>query len=125
MVTKLNSPFYSLFNIADCLLAIEKISWGSVVAVYSFAFLLADKSEKMNSNKIFSLCEYITIKVGIWILDNDGWETFAEYFHEFVDKIHIHYSQETFISFSKRTVFLNLPSLCPSVIIGFLSLIHN
>ena len=97
MVTKLNSPFYSLVNISACLLAIEKISWGKVVAVYAFAFLLADKSEKMKSNKIFSLCEYITIKVGI--LDNDGWETFAEYFHEFVDKIHIHYSQETYISF--------------------------
>jgi len=90
MVNKLNlnssegsNPFQTFVNVADEIFDDGQINWGRIVAVYAFASRLAVRgTEKSDFPKKISLFvgKYVANKLGKWILDNGGWEAFAEYF---------------------------------------------
>lgn len=87
MVNKLNlnstNPFHTFVNVADEIFDDGQINWGRIVAVYAFAARLAAKGTgESDFPKKISLFvgKYVANKLGKWILDNGGWEAFAEYF---------------------------------------------
>lgn len=88
MVNKLNldnsNPFQTFVNVADEIFDDGQINWGRIVAVYAFAARLAARESEKKSDfpKKIALFvgKYVANKLGKWILDNGGWEAFAEYF---------------------------------------------
>ncbi|KAL5004542.1 hypothetical protein ScPMuIL_017998 [Solemya velum] len=92
MVNKLNvtenNVFHTFVSVADEIFEDGQMNWGRVVAVYAFAARLAGRCNKdcLQSDwagKISSYVgEYVGNKLGRWIVDNNGWEYFCNYFQE-------------------------------------------
>ncbi|KAK7501741.1 hypothetical protein BaRGS_00007172 [Batillaria attramentaria] len=87
MVNKLNldnnNPFQTFVSVADEIFDDGQINWGRIVAVYAFAARLAARDgQKSDFPKKIALFvgKYVANKLGKWILDNGGWEAFANYF---------------------------------------------
>lgn len=90
MVNKLNvndtTAFPTFVSVVDEIFEDGQINWGRIVAVYTFAVRLAKhcKNESPDCDERIALYagKYVASKLGKWILDNGGWEAFADYFPE-------------------------------------------
>lgn len=90
MVNKLNvsdtNTFYTFVNVADEIFEDGQINWGRVIVVYAFAARLAlhvKKSSPEFEDKIaLFVGKYVGNKLGRWILDNGGWDSFADFFSD-------------------------------------------
>lgn len=87
MVNKLNldnnNAFETFVSVADEIFDDGHVNWGRIVAVYAFASRLAAKDkDKADFSKNIALYvgKYVANKLGKWILDQGGWEAFAEFF---------------------------------------------
>lgn len=91
MITRLQVDDCSLFvtfaGVVDEIFEDGQINWGRVVAVYTFAARLADSFIKDNkpdaARKIATYTgRYVGKKLGKWIIENGGWDGFADFFPE-------------------------------------------
>ncbi|XP_050402208.1 bcl-2-like protein 2 [Patella vulgata] len=89
MVNKLKveetSPFQTFVSVADEIFDDGQINWGRIVAVYAFAARLSKYCREKDLNEFpakvsLFVGKYVGSKLGKWILDNGGWDAFAEYF---------------------------------------------
>ncbi|XP_061164871.1 bcl-2-like protein 1 [Saccostrea echinata] len=90
MVQKLNvndtNAFPTFVSVADEIFEDGTINWGRIVAVYTFAARLAVHCKKYSPDSEERIAlyagKYVASKLGKWILDNGGWDAFADYFPE-------------------------------------------
>lgn len=90
MVNKLNlddsNMFQTFVNVADEIFEDGQINWGRVIVVYAFASRLTvylRKSHPEFEEKIaLYVGKYVGNKLGRWILDNGGWDAFADFFSD-------------------------------------------
>lgn len=101
-----NSAFPTFVIVADEIFDDGQVNWGRIVAVYAFAARLAkyyvdnnghiasqshDRNMVHYQEKIaLFVGKYVANKLGQWILDHGGWDSFVEYFPdhgEFEEKI--------------------------------------
>ncbi|XP_045156655.1 bcl-2-like protein 1 [Mercenaria mercenaria] len=90
MVNKLNlddsNMFHTFVNVADEIFEDGQINWGRVIVVYAFAARLNAYFRKGNpayEEKIsLYVGKYVGNKLGRWILDNGGWDAFADFFSD-------------------------------------------
>lgn len=90
MVNKLNvddsNAFPTFVSVVDEIFEDGQINWGRIVAVYTFASRLAlhCRSRTPDCDERIALYagKYVASKLGRWILDNNGWDAFADYFPE-------------------------------------------
>jgi len=91
-----NNAFQTFVIVADEIFDDGQVNWGRIVAVYAFAARLAKYYiDKNKSNLTTELNEsiihrqekialfvgkYVANKLGQWILDHGGWDSFVEYF---------------------------------------------
>lgn len=79
--------FVTFACVADEIFEDGQINWGRVVAVYTFAARLADsfiEDQKPEAAKKIATYtgRYVGKKLGKWIIDNGGWDGFADFFPE-------------------------------------------
>ncbi|XP_060601226.1 bcl-2-like protein 1 [Ruditapes philippinarum] len=90
MVNKLNlddsNMFATFVNVADEIFEDGQINWGRVIVVYAFAARLNAYFRQGNptyEEKIsLYVGKYVGNKLGRWILDNGGWDAFADFFSD-------------------------------------------
>ncbi|WAQ98840.1 MCL1-like protein [Mya arenaria] len=90
MVNKLNiddgNMFQTFIHVADEIFEDGQINWGRIIVVYAFAARLTSHFRKQNTNQDDKIAlfvgKYVGNKLGRWILDNHGWEGFADYFSD-------------------------------------------
>lgn len=90
MVNKLNvddtNMFQTFVNVADEIFEDGQINWGRVIVVYAFASRLSAFLRKSNpefEDRIaLYVGKYVGNKLGRWIVDNGGWDAFADFFSD-------------------------------------------
>ncbi|KAL4228050.1 hypothetical protein ACF0H5_013486 [Mactra antiquata] len=90
MVNRLNiddtNMFQTFVTVADEIFEDGQINWGRVIVVYAFAARLTAflrKSDSAYEEKIaLYVGKYVGNKLGRWILDNGGWDAFADFFSD-------------------------------------------
>jgi len=91
-----NSAFPTFVIVADEIFDDGQVNWGRIVAVYAFAARLSKYyidnnshlTSESNDRKLLHYQEkialfvgkYVANKLGQWILDHGGWDSFVEYF---------------------------------------------
>lgn len=92
MVNKLNigemgnNAFDVFVTVANEIFEDGQINWGRVIAVYAFAARLAayfrQSQPDMEEKIALYVGKYVGNKLGHWIIDNGGWDAFADYFSD-------------------------------------------